>query len=328
MDQAAIGDGRDRGWCELDPRVQPSASPSRPLSGSRRTKKTIDSSTSASDRFDEVSRPVLTASCMRIAGRNHRFSSIRFGVNLMSGEDRFAVAAKQINEQYPDRLGTRLHSQTFGNRSLSMLISIHRRSPRSFPNLFEVMPDAARPLSWTDPPPATTPPRSDDPAPGGVRPEVPPAVGAGGAEPEQGRDGGRAPPPAVGSGGRGERAAEPGGEPRRKPSGGSGSIWRSPSAAPSTPSRRRAPSGARDFMGGKSRLNPDPRGRPGDPRRGARRLGRPRRRPQSGERRPRLLAVATHQTLQARPQGLHHGQPRPGGSRPACLALKLEKLGY
>ena len=73
----------------------------------------------ASERFDLNNRPRAYEELTRIMDRNPSMFIDPLKISLIGGDDRWAVAAQQINDQFADRLGTRLRAVVLGDQSIS-----------------------------------------------------------------------------------------------------------------------------------------------------------------------------------------------------------------
>ncbi len=73
----------------------------------------------SSDHFDLANRPRAYEELTRIMDRNPSIFVDPLRVSLIGGDDRWATAAKQINDRFADRLGTRLRSVMFGGQPIA-----------------------------------------------------------------------------------------------------------------------------------------------------------------------------------------------------------------
>lgn len=68
----------------------------------------------ASDQVDEANFGQAVDQLLRIVRQRPSLFLDPFRVNLIGGDHRFAMAAAEINQQWPSKIGTRLGSQPFG----------------------------------------------------------------------------------------------------------------------------------------------------------------------------------------------------------------------
>lgn len=73
----------------------------------------------SSDDFDLANRPAAYETLTRLMDQHPSIFIEPLQVNLIGGDDRWAVAAKQFNDRSADRLGTRLRSVAFAGQPIA-----------------------------------------------------------------------------------------------------------------------------------------------------------------------------------------------------------------